>query len=70
VADWYEKEYYSNSPSVNPLGPADGNNKVIRGGSWFSEMKFLYIPYRDGEENYPGNRDDILGFRCAQSVIP
>ncbi|MFZ5857209.1 MAG: SUMF1/EgtB/PvdO family nonheme iron enzyme [Chloroflexota bacterium] len=67
VADWFNATYYSVSPENNPRGPSSGSHKILRGGSWFSEMKFLYIPYRDGEENYPDHRDDITGFRCAVS---
>jgi serine/threonine-protein kinase len=70
VADWYSETYYSESPYANPPGPIRGAYRVARGGSWFSEMKFLYISYRDGEENDPSYRDDILGFRCAQDATP
>jgi formylglycine-generating enzyme required for sulfatase activity/tRNA A-37 threonylcarbamoyl transferase component Bud32 len=65
VADWYDKSFYSYSPSANPLGPSDGTIKVYRGGSWFSEMKYLYVPYR--QANPPSYHDDITGFRCAVS---
>jgi len=34
VADWYGSDYYENSPSQNPIGPADGSFKVLRGGSF------------------------------------
>jgi serine/threonine-protein kinase len=68
VADWYSATYYSESPYNNPTGPASGTNKVARGGSWFSAMKYLYVTYRDGENNSPTRSDDITGFRCAHSV--
>ena len=32
-SDWYDEDYYDNSPSNNPKGPKDGDHKVIRGGS-------------------------------------
>lgn len=32
--DWYGENYYSESPSVKPLGPQKGIKKVLRGGSW------------------------------------
>ncbi len=35
-ADYYEDEYYSRSPAVDPQGPEVGRNRVIRGGSWDS----------------------------------
>jgi formylglycine-generating enzyme len=34
AADWYDAEYYQESPSANPTGPADGQEHVLRGGSW------------------------------------
>ena len=33
-SDWYSDGYYSQSPSVDPKGPAIGGMRVIRGGSW------------------------------------
>lgn len=38
-ADWYDKNYYKNSPRENPKGPASGQYRVLRGGSW------LYLAY-------------------------
>lgn len=35
-SDWYAKDYYAQSPASNPGGPALGEEKVIRGGSWAS----------------------------------
>jgi formylglycine-generating enzyme required for sulfatase activity len=65
VLDWYSENYYSGSPDSNPAGPGVGESKVLRGGSWFSEMKFLYLPWRDGDSNEPTHHDDITGFRCV-----
>lgn len=33
-ADWFDRDYYSRSPTDNPLGPRDGYIKVIRGNCW------------------------------------
>jgi sulfatase modifying factor 1 len=32
--DWYDSLYYSSSPYDNPPGPASGDHRVLRGGSW------------------------------------
>jgi len=32
-ADWWDKDYYSKSPLVDPQGPEDGNFRVLRGGT-------------------------------------
>jgi len=34
VNDWYGKDYYTASPPANPPGPASGNCRVLRGGSF------------------------------------
>ena len=40
--DYYEEGYYHSSSSKNPKGPASGYQwKVLRGGSWAYEHKFL-----------------------------
>src|SRR5579863_4360364 len=40
-ADWYAKDYYSEAPESNPKGPDTGLYRVIRGGSWADEPKYL-----------------------------
>lgn len=45
--DWYGKDYYSESPKKNPLGPAVGYLRVIRGGSWYDLEDFLRCTNRD-----------------------
>jgi formylglycine-generating enzyme required for sulfatase activity len=32
--DWYDENYYKNSPSIDPQGPDSGPYRVLRGGSW------------------------------------
>lgn len=32
--DWYNANYYRNSPSINPTGPSAGYGRVYRGGSY------------------------------------
>ena len=36
--DWYDDDYYRNSPSSNPKGPSSGIGRVLRGGSWAHDM--------------------------------
>lgn len=61
--DWYSESYYVNSPSNNPGGPGGGEYRVIRGGSWFNDVKSL----RSFCRNYlrPGLRTHALGFRLV-----
>jgi formylglycine-generating enzyme required for sulfatase activity len=34
VQDWYGPDYYVNSPATDPKGPATGESRVVRGGSY------------------------------------
>jgi len=34
TADWYDADYYKNSPEADPRGPAAGITKVMRGGEY------------------------------------
>jgi uncharacterized protein (TIGR02996 family) len=33
-SDWYDEDYYEDSPRQNPRGPAAGSARVVRGGCW------------------------------------
>jgi formylglycine-generating enzyme required for sulfatase activity len=63
VADWYDENYYRNSPVRNPSGPDSGNARVLRGGSWYNYSG--RVTTRNGS-NLPNYRSDVMGFRCAQ----
>ena len=59
-ADWY-KEFYKDAGSVDPVGPANGAGRVIRGGAWDSlpvvcrsAYRFAIVP--DGALNTFGFR--------------
>ena len=68
VADWYQDDYYSESPEMNPEGPADGVRKVLRGGSWNSNEFTIRSSYRSFQlEN---DSSDQTGFRCLTSHQP
>jgi uncharacterized protein (TIGR02996 family) len=34
-ADWYGEDYYAGSPRQDPPGPAEGEQRVTRGGCWY-----------------------------------
>jgi formylglycine-generating enzyme required for sulfatase activity len=63
VADWNVGDYYSGSPINNPQGPASGSEKVIRGGSWWSEPWDLRDTRRAG--GFPDGSNETTGFRCV-----
>ncbi len=66
VADWYDENYYSNSPASNPTGLLSGEYHVLRGGAWSNLINNLRVSNRAGL-----NPDDVnlydFGFRCARS---
>jgi iron(II)-dependent oxidoreductase len=64
-ADWFEKDYYAKTENVNPTGPSCGMYKVLRGGSWADEPKYLTCAYRSWAR--PKERGPNIGFRCARS---
>jgi len=65
VADWYDSSYYSISPSNNPQGPASGEYRAVRGGSWLNNGNNLRSA--DRNRNVPSDSNNYLGFRCALS---
>ncbi len=65
-ADWYDKDYYKNSPPRNPEGPSKGSRRVVRGGGW----DLSAVGIRCADRNYvtPSSRYSDLGFRLCQEV--
>jgi formylglycine-generating enzyme required for sulfatase activity len=73
VAEWchdvYSRGYSTSGPQKNPRGPDEGNENVLRGGSWKSPADHLRSTARIGEN--PGFSDaclarDAIGFRCVR----
>ncbi len=76
-ADFYQPDYYLDSPAKNPLGPGSGFHpreartpfRVMRGGSFLCSENYCkrYIPgaRREGEPSSTGNH---IGFRCVKDV--
>jgi len=60
--DWYGK--YPEGSVINPAGPRDGVSRVMRGGGWFYNGRFVRSAYRNGSE--PGYRWYNDGFRLAR----
>jgi formylglycine-generating enzyme required for sulfatase activity len=66
VQDWYDPDYYKNSPAKNPTGPTSGQAKGLRGGSWQNEPAKLRSANRS---RHPfTERRTYIGFRCAKDA--
>ena len=68
VSDWYDEDYYTYSPSANPIGPSEGEFRVQRGHSFESNVVYLRVTDR-GRSN-PSNEDYRKGFRCVIPDLP
>ena len=66
VNDWYDDRYYKSSPSQDPSGPASGQYRVLRGGSWINGPGGLRVSYRSN--SYPAGWDSDVGFRCGRDA--
>ena len=69
--DFYQVDYYQQSPEEDPRGPKTGETKVVRGGAWKFSADSCRSGYRYNED--PGYSDvcfgyDIYGFRCVKGV--
>jgi formylglycine-generating enzyme required for sulfatase activity len=64
VNDWFDGAYYQKSPVEDPKGPEMGEDRIVRGGSWGDDPRFLRVSYRYG--GAPGYRNGLVGFRCAR----
>jgi uncharacterized repeat protein (TIGR02543 family) len=65
VNDWYSATYYSVSPTNDPLGPATGSSRVLRGGSWNVTALFNRSAVRAGSN--PSGRYSDAGFRLVRT---
>lgn len=66
VWDFYDKDYYLESPYKNPLGPMYGEQHCIRGGGWRSGAGCTSVHFRQSLRTYWV--DFNVGFRCARDV--
>ena len=63
INDWYDPNYYKSGSAMNPMGPAEGQQRGLRGGAWIFDDKLLRASDRYGFQ--PDVRSDFFGFRCV-----
>ncbi|HUU28405.1 MAG TPA: SUMF1/EgtB/PvdO family nonheme iron enzyme, partial [archaeon] len=67
--DWFDSNYYSNSSSQDPTGPATGSSKVLRGHNWLGTAYYCRSAFRD--RTSPDVTGIFMGFRVVRgSFVP
>jgi len=67
VNDWHDQNYYQNSPSQDPPGPASGQYRVLRGGSWVDVPRLVRVSFRG--RMVPAFSYGTFGFRCSGELF-
>ncbi|HEX9788877.1 MAG TPA: formylglycine-generating enzyme family protein [Candidatus Binatia bacterium] len=65
-SDYFDYHYYRYSPEKNPQGPAGGQRRASRGGSWRHRIKFSRCAARSSLP--PGFKYADYGFRVALTI--
>jgi formylglycine-generating enzyme required for sulfatase activity len=64
--DYYEEDYYQQSPAQDPTGPVTGSFRVLRGGSWESLSRTARSAFRiRAGADY---RFNYFGFRLVREL--
>ena len=65
ILEWVSDRYgaYELQAVSDPVGPPNGAERVLRGGSWYSTPASVRVSYRNGYVT--SVRNDGFGFRCA-----
>lgn len=65
-ADWFDRDYYARSPERNPRGPATGQRRASRGGSWRHQIKVSRCAARSSIP--PAFQYSDYGFRVVREI--
>jgi hypothetical protein len=66
--DYYGEDYYAAGPSEDPQGPAEGEERVLRGGAWNASAESCRSAYRASDPSIDDTclASDAIGFRCVR----
>jgi formylglycine-generating enzyme len=68
VQDWYDPNYYKESPGNMPPGPSEGAMRLVRGGSWLAaDVKMLHCSHRHNVP--PDTYSYSIGFRIVCPAV-
>ena len=65
--DWFDRDYYAQSPDRNPQGPETGDRRVSRGGSWRHQIKVSRCAARSSLP--PSFHYSDYGFRVVRDMV-
>jgi len=71
VWDWYSADYYTISPAVDPAGPEQGTQRVLRGGYYYSLPSECRSAYRKNSAPELWGSAQVclsVGFRLARTL--
>jgi formylglycine-generating enzyme required for sulfatase activity len=76
TSDWYDRGYYRDAPEEDPQGPAEGEEKVLRGGSWADCADVVTVTFRMSRGSrswtageWAANLAPNIGFRMCRTVV-
>lgn len=77
TVDWYDATFYGQSPMTDPQGPPEGEDRVVRGGSWADCAEAVTVTYRMAcavggrrHDGVPGGATPNVGFRLCRMAGP
>ena len=65
-ANWFDRNYYAESPAKNPKGPGSGLARALRGGDWGSEDWYCRSAIRS--LSAPDRKSPRVGFRLVMRI--
>jgi formylglycine-generating enzyme required for sulfatase activity len=75
--DWYDSEWYAESPRTDPEGPRKGKEKVLRGGSWADCAEVATVSFRmsckvlaSRNRSWVGSMTPNFGSRLCRTEVP
>lgn len=67
--DWFSRDFHLTGPRSDPVGPPEGQGKVIRGGSYLCHHSYCNRYRVDARSsNTPDSATGNMGFRCVRDA--
>lgn len=66
--DYYDANYYGNSPAVDPRGPSSARLRVYKGACWVSDSKDCRISRRSSITPICCSGYQYIGFRVVRTA--